>query len=99
MENSPLGVVAGGFSCPAPRRPPGARLDPDPGGERGGGGLEDMAEYKIIPSLEGYSVEVRARGSFLSTTGFPSEAAAAAWIVEQKIRDVEAVKRAERPVP
>jgi hypothetical protein len=37
-----------------------------------------MAEYKIIPSLEGYSVEVRAPGSFLSMTGFPLSATARA---------------------
>ena len=64
MENSPLGVVAGGFHA----RRPGARLALAltliPAASSVAGGLEDMAEYKIIPSLEGYSVEVRAPGSF-----------------------------------
>jgi hypothetical protein len=52
-----------------------------------------MAEYKIIRLSDGYGVEVRAPGSFLSTSGFATEAIAAEWVAEQKLRDCEAVKR------
>ena len=49
--------------------------------------------YKIVrDSLGGgFVVEVTAPGSFLSVRGFPNEAAAQAWIVEQQRRDAAAV--------
>ena len=49
--------------------------------------------YKIVTdSLGGdFGVEVTAPGSFLSVRGFPNEAAARAWIVEQQRRDTAAV--------
>jgi hypothetical protein len=55
--------------------------------------MRAMAEYKIVRSSDGYGVEVRAPGSFLQTTGFPNEAAAAAWITEQKLHDADVAKR------
>jgi hypothetical protein len=55
-----------------------------------------VPEYKIVRSSDGYGVEIRSPGSFASTTGFPAEAAAAAWIAEQKLHDGEETKREVR---
>ena len=53
-----------------------------------------MTEYKII--LDGpfnFGVEITATGSFRSVRGFPTGAAATAWIVEQQARDAAATDR------
>jgi hypothetical protein len=43
-----------------------------------------MAQYKIIlDGLRAFGVEVIDRSRFLSVRGFPTEAAARAWIAEQ----------------
>ena len=53
-----------------------------------------MIEYKIVlDGLFNFGVEITGAGSFRSVRGFPTEAAATAWIAEQQARDAAATDR------
>ena len=60
-----------------------------------------MPEYTVVPDgIHGYGVEVSSIGSFRSARGFPTEAAALAWIAEQRARHAdEAGKRVSEQRP
>jgi hypothetical protein len=56
-----------------------------------------MAEYKIVlDGLHAFGVEVTSPGMFHSVRGFPTEAEAQAWIVEQEAA-FRAIKADGRP--
>lgn len=45
-----------------------------------------MPEYTVVPDgIDGYGVEVSSIGNFRSVRGFPTEAAALAWIADAHV--------------